>query len=62
MNLEAEMLAMGQGARAAATVLRTAFSESKNAALLAASEAIRANQDLILAANAKDLRAAGYPA
>ena len=58
MNLEAEMLAIGQRAREAATVLRTAFRESKNAALLAASEAIRANQDHILAANANDLRAA----
>jgi glutamate-5-semialdehyde dehydrogenase len=59
VNLEAEIQAIGQRARAAATVLRTAFSESKNAALLAASEAIRTNLDHILAANEKDLRAAG---
>lgn len=56
MNLEAEMHAMGERARAAAVVLREASTEAKNTALLAASKAIRADRDKILAANDDDMR------
>jgi glutamate-5-semialdehyde dehydrogenase len=56
-TLEAEMHAMGERARVAAAVLREASTESKNNALLAASKAIRADKDKILAANANDMRA-----
>jgi glutamate-5-semialdehyde dehydrogenase len=55
--LEAEMHAMGERARVAAVVLREASTESKNDALLAASNAIRADKDKILAANDEDMRA-----
>jgi glutamate-5-semialdehyde dehydrogenase len=57
-TLEAEMHAMGERARLAAVVLREASTESKNNALLAASRAIRADKDKILAANDDDMRAA----
>jgi glutamate-5-semialdehyde dehydrogenase len=56
-TLKAEMHAMGERARVAAAVLREASTESKNNALLAASKAIRADKDKILAANANDMRA-----
>jgi glutamate-5-semialdehyde dehydrogenase len=56
--LEAEMLAMGRAARDAAAVLREASTESKNKALLAGAEAIRARSKEILAANDEDMRAA----
>jgi glutamate-5-semialdehyde dehydrogenase len=56
-TLEVEMNAMGERARAAAMVLREASTESKNNALLAASRAIRADKDKILAANDDDMRA-----
>jgi glutamate-5-semialdehyde dehydrogenase len=56
-TLEAEMDAMGGRARAAAAMLREASTESKNNALLAASKAIRANKEKILAANDDDIRA-----
>jgi glutamate-5-semialdehyde dehydrogenase len=56
--LATEMHAMGERARAAAMVLREASTESKNNALLAASRAIRADRDKILAANDDDMRAA----
>ena len=51
------MHAMGERARAAAVVLREASTKSKNDALLAASKAIRADKDKILAANDEDMRA-----
>jgi glutamate-5-semialdehyde dehydrogenase len=56
-TLEAEMHAMGERARVAAVVLREASTESKNNALLAASRAIRADKDKILADNDDDMRA-----
>jgi glutamate-5-semialdehyde dehydrogenase len=56
-TLEAEMHAMGERARAAAMMLREASTESKDNALLAASKAIRANREKILAANNEDMRA-----
>ena len=51
------MHAMGERARVAAAVLREAWTESKNNALLAASKTIRADKDKILSANADDMRA-----
>jgi glutamate-5-semialdehyde dehydrogenase len=55
--LEANMLAMGRVARAAATHLREASPIQKNQALIAAAEAIRAAQAPILAANEEDMTA-----
>lgn len=55
LDLTAEMTALGQKARRAARQLATASSESKNAALRAAAEAIRADADAIAAANALDM-------
>jgi glutamate-5-semialdehyde dehydrogenase len=57
-TLEAEMLALGRSARAAAAELREADTSTKNKALLAAVDAIRAHQNKILAANAEDMKAA----
>ena len=57
--LEAEMLAIGRAARDAAAHLREASTETKNRALLAAADAIRAREAQILAANDEDMRAAG---
>ena len=54
---EVEMHAMGERARAAAAVLREALTPSKNDALLAASEVIRADKNKILVANDDDMRA-----
>jgi len=51
------MHAMGERARVAAAVLREAWTESKNNALLAASKTIRADKDKILSANDDDMRA-----
>jgi glutamate-5-semialdehyde dehydrogenase len=48
---------MGERARAVAVVLREASTKSKNDALLAASKAIRADKEKILAANDDDMRA-----
>ena len=56
--LEADMLAMGRSARAAASRLREASPEQKNKALLAAADAIRAASAEILAANEADMKAA----
>ncbi|WP_417316769.1 glutamate-5-semialdehyde dehydrogenase [Emcibacter sp.] len=49
------MLAMGQAAREAAAVLAESTTEQKNAALLAAANALRSDRDEILAANARDM-------
>ena len=49
------MQKVGQNARAAATVLATASTQTKNKALGAAARAIRDHRDKILAANEKDL-------
>ncbi len=57
-NLGAVMAEIGAAARAAAEILATTPSESKNAALGAAAQAIRADRAAILAANAKDMAAA----
>ena len=57
-TLDAEMHAMGERARTAATALRAASTATKNQALLAAAKAIRADEDKILAANDDDMRAA----
>ncbi len=57
--LMAQMLVLGQEARAASRVLRGASSETKNKALLGAAATIRARTGDILAANATDMAAAG---
>src|SRR4029453_10821705 len=59
LTLEAEMFALGRAARDAAVRLRDASTAAKNKALLAASDAIRAHQNKILAANAEDMKSAG---
>ncbi|HMR33873.1 MAG TPA: glutamate-5-semialdehyde dehydrogenase [Geminicoccaceae bacterium] len=56
--LETRLLAMGDAAREAASVLATAPTEAKDRALRAAAEAIRAGEAAILAANARDMAAA----
>ncbi|MDP6351839.1 MAG: glutamate-5-semialdehyde dehydrogenase [Alphaproteobacteria bacterium] len=57
-DTEAEMLELGRAARAAASVLAGASTESKNAALTAAAAAIHADSAVLLAANAQDIAAA----
>ncbi len=57
-ELADEMASLGAGGRAAAGVLASATSESKNAALKAAAEALRNSAPAIKAANAEDMRAA----
>ena len=56
-DIHAEMMALGQAARAASTVLANATTEAKNAFLLAAAGAIRANAGELTAANATDMTA-----
>jgi glutamate-5-semialdehyde dehydrogenase len=56
--LKDEMLALGRRAREAARVLREAPTGTKNKALHAAANAIRAHAAAILAANAKDMNEA----
>ena len=56
--LKNEMLALGRRAREAARVLREAPTGTKNKALHAAADAIRAHAAAILAANAKDINEA----
>lgn len=51
------MTQIGKAAKAAATVLATANTMQKNAALLQAAKALRANEAAILAANAEDVAA-----
>ncbi len=58
LTLEAEMFALGRAARDAAAKLRDAATRRKNKALLAAADAIRANQNKVLAANDEDMRTA----
>jgi len=53
------MQTMGAAARVAAHALALASTESKNAALRAAAQAMRTSTPAIIAANAKDLAAAG---
>lgn len=57
-DVVATMRAIGAHARDAAKVLRSAPRKQKDAALLAAAMTIRADVDLILAANEKDMEAA----
>ena len=56
-DIHAEMMALGQAARAAAAILANATTEAKNAFLLAAAGAIRANAGELMAANATDMAA-----
>ena len=65
VDLERDMLALGDRARNAATLLATAPTASKQAALRAMASSIRASQAQLLAANAADVaraKAAGKPA
>ena len=65
VDLERDMLALGDRARNAATLLATAPTASKQAALHAMASSIRASQAQLLAANAADVaraKAAGKPA
>ncbi|MEQ8746095.1 glutamate-5-semialdehyde dehydrogenase [Pyruvatibacter sp.] len=57
-DVVATMAQLGRNAREAAKALRTAPRKQKDAALLAAAMTIRADVDLILDANAKDMEAA----
>jgi glutamate-5-semialdehyde dehydrogenase len=57
-TLEARLLALGENARDAARVLATTPTAAKDRALRAAALAIRAGEDGILAANARDMAAA----
>ena len=57
-DVAAVMLDIGRRARAASAALALAPSSAKDAALRAAAVAIRAEADLILAANAEDVVAA----
>ena len=56
--IEKQMLALGERARAAAAVMTGASEAAKNAALAGAASALRARQDELLAANARDLEEA----
>ncbi len=58
-SLGEAMAEIGRDARAAARVLAAAPRDVKDAALMAAAEAIRAGSEAILTANAADLEAAG---
>ena len=57
-DIAAVMRSLGEAARGAAAVLAVAPTDMKNAALMAAAAAMRANAAGILAANAKDMEAA----
>lgn len=57
-SLQATMLATGRAAREGARALRLSTADQRTAAILAAADAIRANADAILAANAADFAAA----
>jgi glutamate-5-semialdehyde dehydrogenase len=57
-HIENLMLKVGRKARHAATILANTTTEKKNEVLLATAESVRSNMDMILAANAKDLKAA----
>lgn len=58
MTLETEMLSLGRFAQSAASELRLASTESRNAALKSMAKQVRAAQDEILAANETDMVAA----
>jgi len=57
-SIAATMDALGKSARTAAAMLARSDSDQRNAALKHAAAAIRAQNDAILSANAKDMRAA----
>lgn len=57
-DLGAEMALLGKQARESAKVLANASTDDKNEALKAMAASVRANAEVILAANAKDLEAA----
>ncbi len=57
-DYQATMKTIGEKAKRAARCLRSASTQSKNTALLYAASALRAQMDVILAANAKDIAAA----
>jgi len=54
-TIERDMLALGERARAAATVMTGASEAAKNAALMAAAASLRASEAALLEANRKDL-------
>ena len=56
--IQAEMRAMGRAAREAAALLARSDAATRDAALIAAAKALRASQEEILAANAKDMEEA----
>jgi len=55
MDITAYMQSLGANARAASRVIASATTDAKNAALQAIHEALLADQEFILAANAKDM-------
>ena len=57
-SLQAQMSAMGRGARAAAAALRLADAATRTRAIAAMAQAVRADVAEILAANARDVTAA----
>ncbi|MEH6617749.1 MAG: glutamate-5-semialdehyde dehydrogenase [Porticoccus sp.] len=56
MDIKSYMQTLGQQARAASRVIAAAGSETKNTALLAIADALSANREKVLAANAIDLK------
>ncbi len=56
MNIAEYMHQLGRQARAASRVLASATTETKNQALLATAEALDANREVLIAANAEDMR------
>ena len=58
VDLGAQMLALGEQARAAASALARSSGVARNQALLLAAQEIRANSEKLLAANAEDMAAA----
>ncbi len=58
VDLGAQMLALGEQARAAASALACSSGAARNKALLLAAREIRANSEKLLAANAEDMAAA----
>lgn len=58
MSFSVSMHDLGQAAKAAAQHLKTASTAAKNQALLAVAQALRTQQETVLAANARDIQAA----
>ncbi len=57
-DIAEQLLGIGQAAREASRVMAAAETNAKNAALLIMAEAIEAERDQLMAANAKDMKAA----